>query len=274
MSAVVSAQQEILSAVTDLDKVLDVIVRSTPEVTGGSGAVVELVEGDELVYRAASGSAAGHVGKRLALGGSLSGKAVQTRELVRCDDVERDPNVDQAACRAIGIRSMIVAPLLHGDGAIGVLKSFSRDTKAFNDLDSYVVQLLAGICSSAVMQAREFAEHLAAEERYRLLFERNVAGVFRSTRDGRLLDCNAALVNYLGYSSRDELLARETWDLYPQRSDRETFIRTLEAGQSVTNARMQFRKKDGSQITGIVNASMIAATAGDDLQILGTLVAE
>src|SRR5262249_7590139 len=31
-----------------------------------------------------------------------------------------------------------------------------------------------------------------SEERYRLLFERNLAGVWRATPDGRLRDCNAA----------------------------------------------------------------------------------
>ncbi len=258
---------------TDLDKVLGVVVRITPEVTGGSGAVVELVEGEELVYRAASGPAEKHVGQRLELLSSLSGDAVQDRELVRCDDTELDSRVDLPACRAIGIRSMIIAPLIHGEIAIGVLKSFSPDPKAFDDLDAYVVQLLAGICSSALMQAREFEKHLAAEERYRLLFERNVAGVFRSTRDGKLLDCNEALVKYLGYSSREDLLSHKAWDLYPHRSDRESMLRTLAAGNALTNVRMQYKRKDGSEITGIVNASMIDRE-GSDPQILGTLVAE
>lgn len=260
-------------AVTDLQKVLQVIVRITPEVTGSSGAVVELVEGDELVYRAASGTAADHLGERLALNASLSGQAVRKRDLVRCDDTEFDPDVDREACHAIGIRSMIIAPLLHGETAIGVLKTFSPKPKSFDDLDAYVVQLLAGICSSAVMQAREIEKHRASEERYQLLFERNVAGVFRSTPDGRMLDCNAALVKYLGYSSREEMFEHEAWDLYPQRSDREEFLKALNGGQVLTNVRMQYQRKDGSRITGIVNATMID-TEGDDPQILGTLVPE
>ena len=37
-----------------------------------------------------------------------------------------------------------------------------------------------------------------SEERYRLLFERNLAGVYRATLAGKLVDCNQAFVNMLG----------------------------------------------------------------------------
>src|SRR5262249_3970289 len=46
----------------------------------------------------------------------------------------------------------------------------------------------------------------ASEERYRLLFERNLAGVVVSTPEGRVLDCNDALVRMLGCDSREEIL--------------------------------------------------------------------
>src|SRR6185437_12458770 len=45
-----------------------------------------------------------------------------------------------------------------------------------------------------------------SETRYRLLFERNPAGVYRCTVDGKLLDVNDAFARIFGYSSRDELL--------------------------------------------------------------------
>src|SRR5438105_2639408 len=117
---------------------------------------------------------------------------------MRCDDTETDPRADRTACRAIGIRSMVIAPLMHRTEAIGALKAFAARENAFNDLDAYTLQLIAGFTSAALMLAREFRDRQASEERYRMLFERNVAGVFRTTRDGRILDCNDALVEYLG----------------------------------------------------------------------------
>ena len=273
LSAVVALQQEILSVASDADKIMQRIVTRMPELTGGSGAVIELVEGDQLVYRAASGSAASHVGNKLPMSGSLSGEAVRQRALMRCDDSETDSRADRAACRTIGIRSMIVAPLMHRSAAIGALKTFAPLSNAFNDLDAYTTQLLAGMTSSALMLAHEFRERQASEQRYRMLFERNIAGVFRTTRDGHILDCNDAFVEYLGYSSRAELLERQSWDLYPQRSDREEFLEILSRQQVMRNIRMHLKKKDGSQMTGLVNVSVIPSDEGD-FQLLGTLVEE
>ena len=273
LSAVVALQQEILAVATDVDKVMQTIVSRVPSLTNGNGAVIEIVEGHQLVYRAASGSAAPHVGKRLPLEGSLSGEAIRQRALMRSDNTDGDPRVDGGACRAIGIRSMIVAPLMNGNASIGALKTFAGRPAAFEDLDAYTIQLLAGMTSSALMIAEEFRDGQASEKRYRMLFERNVAGVFRTTRDGRILDCNEAFVETLGYASREELLSRQSWDLYPQRSDREAFLESVSSQGALKNFRLHLKKKDGTSITGIINISLIPAEQGES-DLLGTLVEE
>ena len=268
LSAIVATQQAVLAAVTDLDHVMKLVVEHTPEATSGTGAVIE---GEELVYHAGSGSAQGHSGLRLSLGNSLSGKAVQEKAIMRCENTEMDPRVDARACRDLGIRSMIIAPLLEGETAVGALKSFSPHTRAFTDLDVYALQLLAGMASSALLQARTFREREASEARYRMLFERNVAGVFRSTLDGRILDCNESLARYLGYASRDELIEQPAWNLYHQREDREEFIRLVQQNRSILNIRMPFRRKDGSSLLGLMSASLVPASSGE-MQFLGTIV--
>jgi len=270
LSAVIATQQEVLGAISDLERVMAVIVDQTPAVTNGTGAVIELVEGDELVYRAASGSAKMHVGLRLPRDRSLSGQAVRENVLVRCDDAETDLRVDGKACRDIGIRSMVIAPLVEGQTVVGALKTFSPEAHAFDDLDAYALQLLAGMTSAALTQARTFREREASEARYRMLFDRNIAGVFRSTLDGRILDCNDALVRYLGFDSREELLALPAWDLYHQRADRENFLSLLHE-RAMMNMRIPFRRKDGSSLLGVVNASLTPGENGEP-QLLGTIV--
>lgn len=273
LSAVVSVQQDILSAINDPEKVMELVVTRTPELTNGTGAVVEIAEGHELVYRAASGAAAAHVGLRLDASNSLSGACVRERRTLRSDDVESDARVNAVAALAMGMRSLLVAPLVQGSAVIGVLKTFSAKRNAFDDLDLYTLQILAGMTSSALMQAHEFRERQASEQRYRMLFERNVAGVFRTTLDGRFLDCNDALAAYLGYASREEVLSLNTWDVYQQRSDREGFLSQLRRDHALTNLRLHLKKKDGSAVTGVVNASLIPVE-GSEPQVLGTLVEE
>ena len=271
LAAVVRTQQEVLAAITDLDKVMALVVDRTPEVTNGDGAVIEMLEGDQLVYRAASGLAKEHIGLRLTGEGSLSGLAVKEKKLLQCDDTDTDPRVDSAACRAIGIRSMIIAPITEGEVAVGALKTFSPHANRFDSLDAYALQLLAGMTSGAMVQARTFRERQASEERFRMLFDRNVAGVFRTTVDGRILDCNDALVRVLGYDSREEVLALAAWDLYHQRSDREELLRLLRDNQVVHQIRMPLRRKDGSSLLGVVSASFVPGER-DETHLLGTIV--
>ena len=66
-----------------------------------------------------------------------------------------------------------------------------------------------------------------SEERYRLLFERNLAGVYRVTLTGRILECNDALAHMFGYGSRDELIDRDVARLYPAADRRREFLDTL-----------------------------------------------
>jgi PAS domain S-box-containing protein len=270
LSVVVATQQEVLAAISDLDKVMTLVVERTPEATNGDGAVIEVVEGDHMVYRAGSGAAKDQAGLRLGMAKSLSGLAVREKTLLRCDNTETDLRVDAAACRALGIRSMMIAPLLEGTIAVGALKTFSGDAQAFSDLDAYVLQLLAGMTSVALLHARTFRELEASEARYRMLFDRNIAGVFRSTLDGRILDCNESLVQYLGYDSREELLAQPAWNLYHQRADRAELIRLLQQNRML-NIRIPFRRKDGTSLLGMVSASIIHSST-DESQLLGTMV--
>jgi PAS domain S-box-containing protein len=169
------------------------------------------------------------------------------------------------------VRSILAAPLLQGNVPLGVLSVLAPFPNTFTDLDGYTLQLLAGMTAAALVQARTFEALQASEGRYRLLFEQNVAGVFRSTRDGRILDCNDALVQYLGYASREELLAQPSWDLYQQRSDREALVARLERERSMTNVRVHLKRKDGSPVIGLVNISIIPAEQGEP-QLLGTMV--
>jgi PAS domain S-box-containing protein len=267
LSAVVAAQQDILATVNDPDALMRVITARVADLVNGSGAAIALREGDALVIRAVSRNAP-PLDTRIPVAGSAAGEAMRENRAVRCDDVAADSRLESNAFRLFGVRSYIVAPIV--DGAI---LAFSTQSNAFGDLDAYTLQLLAGLSSAALMQARESRARQASEQRYRMLFESNVAGVFRTTLDGRILDCNSALAGFLGYRSREELLARDVWDLYHQRRDREEFLEQLQRGRALTNLRLHLKKKDGSSITGLVNVSMIPGEGGET-HVLGTLVEE
>jgi PAS domain S-box-containing protein len=130
------------------------------------GVVVELVEGDEMVYRATDAEHAQHQGLRLQRSGSLSGLCVERREVLHCPDTENDSRVDRDACRRVGMRSMICAPLLEDEQPVGVLKAFSGEANAFSDDDLETLTLMADTLGAAL------GKRLAFQNRQILIEER------------------------------------------------------------------------------------------------------
>ena len=161
-NAIISTQRDIATATLDMTAVLKLIAARTQELTHASGAVVELAEGDEMVYRAASGRAAPYIGLRTPMASSLSGECVRTGQILRCDDAERDPRVDLTECRRVGARSMIVVPLLYAQQVVGVLQVLSPELYAFGPVDVHTLQLMAGLIGAAMSHTAEFEAKQAA----------------------------------------------------------------------------------------------------------------
>ena len=161
-SAIIATQRDIATAELDLDAVMDLIVNRTQTLTGASGAVLEMAEADQMVYRSASGRAAAYVGLRAPRDAGLSGECLRTGQILRCDDAERDPRVNLEECRRTGARSMIVVPLRHRGQIIGVLQVVSPELFAFGPVDEQTLQLMAGLIGAAMSHASEFEAKQAA----------------------------------------------------------------------------------------------------------------
>lgn len=82
------------------------------------------------------------------------------------------------------------------------------------------------------------AELEASAREYKALFENSVAGIFRSTRDGRMVRANPALARLNGFTTEQELIAAvnnigQEWYVDPRR--REEFVRLIETHGRVTD---------------------------------------
>ena len=66
-----------------------------------------------------------------------------------------------------------------------------------------------------------------SEERFRSLFDGIPVGLYRTTPDGCMLDANAALVEILGYPSREELMRVSVGDIYLDPEDRHRWQREV-----------------------------------------------
>lgn len=153
---VIKIQSEIAKMGLDLGAVMQLVTEQTQHLTKAAGAIVELAEGEEMVYRAAAGIAEPQLGLRLKMSGSLSGQCVHEGQILRCDDSENDARVDREACRKVGLRSMIVVPLKHNESAVGVLKVVSPSIDAFSDEDIQILGLMSELIASAMFNAVKF----------------------------------------------------------------------------------------------------------------------
>lgn len=154
--AIVRAQSEIAKLGLDLGGVMSFVAERVQQLTRADGAVVELAEGDEMVYRASSGIAGKLLGLRLQRNGSLSGLCVETGDILRCEDSEADPRVDREACRRVGLRSMVVTPLKHLDTTVGVLKVVGAAQSAFADRDIATLELMSELIAAAMFHAARY----------------------------------------------------------------------------------------------------------------------
>jgi PAS domain S-box-containing protein len=120
---------------------------------------------------------------------------------------------------------------------------------------------------------RDTTARRAAEERYRTLFEQVQEGVFVSTPDGRVVDCNDAFVHLLGYDSRDEVLAREiAQSFYAHPSDRNVFLQMMAKEGVVKNFEVNLKRRDGSIVTTLENSYATRTASGNIVRYHGVLL--
>lgn len=153
---IIEIQTRIVQLGLDLGGVMDMVAEQLLGLTAAGGAIVELAEDDEMVYRAASGMARDQLGLRLKRAASLSGLCIETGGILVCEDSETDPRVDKLACRRVGLRSMVVTPLMHEGAAVGVVKIASPEPNFFTDRHVAILKAMSDLIASAMFHAAKF----------------------------------------------------------------------------------------------------------------------
>lgn len=153
--AIIEAQVQLVGLGNDLSAVMDAASAKAVELTGADGAVVELLEDDAIVYRSASGLAEAQLGLRMPVANSLSGRVLTSRAAATCTDSETDDRVNREACRKVGLRAMVIVPLIAGGEAIAVMKLVWKEAREFNDDEVEIAQLLANMTAMLMQRAAQ-----------------------------------------------------------------------------------------------------------------------
>jgi putative methionine-R-sulfoxide reductase with GAF domain len=137
----------------DLEAALQLLAERAQYITGASGAAIALLEDSEMICRASAGPSAPELGAEVQIKSGLTGESVRTRQVLRCDDAETDSRVNRESCRALGIKSVMVVPLVREQEVIGVFELLADRANAFEERDVTALERLAEMVQTGLEHA-------------------------------------------------------------------------------------------------------------------------
>ena len=237
LSTIIELQQSVATSTLNLPMLMNMICEKTQILAQASGAVVEITDGDEMVYKASAGTLKNSLGLRLNIHTSLSGLCVRTNEVLYCRDSETDSRVDREACRKVGARSMICVPLSYENKTVGVLKVVAPEIDKFSEQDVNFLRLTAGLLSASIAKEEinyqkdlMYKSLTESENKFRVLIEAANDGVLLS-KNGFAFEANPAFCKLFGYSS-DEIQNKPIIDFIGQKNQ-ELVLNHIKANYAV-----------------------------------------
>ncbi|MGD9047710.1 MAG: PAS domain S-box protein, partial [Anaerolineae bacterium] len=213
--------------------------------------------------------------------GLVSHIVQQHRSLLLASDVMK--RAREMGLEPIGLpaESWLGVPMLRGEQLLGIIIVQHYTTP--NVLDESHQVVLESIASQAAIaienarlfeqgqkeiaereraeaELRRYQEHLEerveertaelreSEERYRTLFDGVPVGLYRSTPSGELMDANLALVEMVGYPSREDYLQVDSVSVYIDPQERVRWQALMEREGVVRDFEYQLRCYDGTII--------------------------
>ncbi len=124
------------------------------------------------------------------------------------------------------------------------------------------VDRIAAVMEDVTEKKRADADLRRSEQRYRMLFEKNLAGVAIATMNGDVLDCNDAWARMLGYGAAREVRGRRTVEFYYNIADREPLLDELKREGSFLSGDMPLKRKDGTPVWVLLNTVILDGKEG------------
>src|SRR3989344_5254336 len=259
-----------------LPDVLQLVADTVLRQTLARGALVELLQGHQLVAQASAGDHVRPVGHLLAVDQSLLWPALREGRTVVGNDTEAEGWDMASLPHRHGVRSVRAVPLRTAQGVVGSLKVTSDKPNAFSRRDVAHLEILTESLG-AMVQLRHVAGQLkASEQQYRMLFNEHPHPMWVYDKETlRLQAVNQSMETHYGYSEA-ELLTMDMTELWP--AERHATIRealhAIAIDQRNKPVISRHVKKDGSFMDVEITAGSISFNGRPARQVLATDVTE
>jgi diguanylate cyclase len=269
LERIIATQRDIAAASSgDLEHVMQLIAERAQALTRAEGAMISLIEGDEIVTRAACGIAAPFMHARRPTNESVSRFAIAARGSLLIEYAEDDPRLNAKIRAKMGDRSHICVPLFSGERPVGALSLMSTSVQErLGEEDRQTLELLAGVLSEGVSRAAEFEarrRQVEAVARFEAIYSGALTGVMVMSHDGHIVDANPTMVRMLGLERADQVPAHLSQHLDPEERDHLiASVRDLFAGDSSSlRIETRLRRVDGAPIWISVSLSIVRDSDG------------
>ncbi len=165
LAGIAAVEREVERLSDDLDCVLNLICQRVIAFCGATASAIALDNGVDLLCRASAGVDAPTLGVQVDREAGFSGQCIRTGQILCCDDSETDDYADRAACRALGIRSIIAAPIFVDGGGqarnnsfrtgpnrsvAGLIEVFAPEPNAFDENADLILKSMAEMVSGVI----------------------------------------------------------------------------------------------------------------------------
>jgi diguanylate cyclase (GGDEF)-like protein/PAS domain S-box-containing protein len=177
----------------------------------------------------------------------LVGKVFEEGRSSWVQDIRSDPRfIRTNVAVSLGIRSSFALPILIGSEVVGALEFFSEHQIAPDDRWLDVMQNVGAQLGRVLERKRAQIALGSSERRYRLLFERNLAGVVRMKLDGTITECNGSFAGIVGASSAAEVHGLSLAAMIEDADSRHAVQAALEREHMLSNTEVRIRRVDGA----------------------------
>jgi diguanylate cyclase (GGDEF)-like protein/PAS domain S-box-containing protein len=268
LERIIATQRDLADAADDLEEVMQVIVERARTLTGADGAMISLVEGDQLVTGAASG-----IGRQIKTASrpiqdTVTRFAIEARRPILIEHAESDPRLNPSLVALVGHRSHICVPLFKDSGLVAVLTVMSSsEEQRLGEEDRQTMELLASVLSAAVSRAAELdakRRQLDALARFEAIYQAALTGVLALDAEGLVLDANPAMLELLETTAEE--LVGTSFLRYVHPDDFERVLLAardlVTGGKSSARTDFRLRRRDGG-VNWVETSGTMVQQAGD-----------
>jgi diguanylate cyclase (GGDEF)-like protein/PAS domain S-box-containing protein len=268
LRVIAETQRDIASAGLELGGVMRLIAERSMALTCAEGAMVSLLDGDELVVGAACGVAAPARDSRRRVEDSIAAHAFAARDTLLIERAEADPRLNSAMRAMVRDTSHICVPLFAGDRPVGTLNVMTQSPVVrLGEQDRETLEVLAVVLSAAVSRAAEFEakrQQIEALARFEATYAGALVGMMLVSREARILDANPAMHELLGVPE-GSLVGLQCADLVPAEDVDELrphFDALLHGKSESFTAEHRFTRGDGGTVWVAASLSIVPHRVG------------